>query len=56
MRHIIAKGEVAFLHDHVAQLTQSISQLSLKLGEEVIEKRMVAILEMIRLCDRDIGF
>ena len=32
-------GEITFLRGHVAQLTQSISQLSLKPGEEEIKKR-----------------
>jgi len=29
---------IGFLHGHVAQLTQSISQLFLMLGEEAIQK------------------
>ena len=33
------EDEVAFLRGHVAQLTQSISQLSLKPGEEEIKKK-----------------
>jgi len=40
MLHIITKGdEVAFLRGDVAQLTQSISQLSLKPGDEEIRKK-----------------
>jgi hypothetical protein len=33
------EDEISFLRDHVAQLTQSISQLSLKPGEEEIKKK-----------------
>lgn len=37
--------QIAFLEAHIAQLTQSISQLSLKPGEEEIKKKsMVAFL------------
>jgi hypothetical protein len=39
MWHVITEGEVSFLCGHVAQLTQSISQLSLKPGEEEIKKK-----------------
>jgi hypothetical protein len=40
MRHIITEGEeISFLRGHMAQLTQSISQLSLKHGEEEIKKK-----------------
>jgi len=35
----VRDDEIAFLRGHVAQLTQSISQLSLKPGEEEIKKR-----------------
>jgi chromosome segregation ATPase len=35
----VKDDEVAFLRSHVAQLTQSISQLSLKPGEEEIKKK-----------------
>lgn len=35
----LKNDEVSFLRGHVAQLTQSISQLSLKPGEEEIKKR-----------------
>jgi len=35
----VRDDEIAFLRAHVAQLTQSISQLSLKPGEEEIKKR-----------------
>ncbi len=33
------EDEISFLRGHIAQLTQSISQLSLKPGEEEIEKK-----------------
>jgi len=39
---------ISFLRGHLAQLTQSISQLSLKPGEEKIKKGLVAVLEMTR--------
>jgi len=40
----VKDDEVSFLRGHVAQLTQSISQLSLKPGEERgEEKRLVAV-------------
>jgi hypothetical protein len=39
MLHIITEGEESFLRGHVAQLTQSISQLSLKPGDEEIKKK-----------------
>jgi len=35
----VREDEIAFLRGHVAQLTQSISQLSLKPGEEEIKKK-----------------
>lgn len=35
----IKDDEIAFLRGHVAQLTQSIGQLSLKPGDEEIEKK-----------------
>jgi chromosome segregation ATPase len=40
--------QIGFLEGHVAQLTQSISQLALKPGEEEIKKKGVAFLEMRR--------
>lgn len=40
--------EISFLQDHMAQLAQSISQLSLRPGEEEIRKKgLVAVLEVI---------
>jgi len=39
MLHIITEGELSFFRGHVAQLTQSISQLSLKPGDEEIKKK-----------------
>jgi len=46
MPHIISKeDEVAFLRGYVAQLTQNISQLSIKPGEEDKEKGLVEVLE-----------
>jgi hypothetical protein len=42
------EDEISFLRGHVSQLTQSISQLSLKPGEEKIKKGLVAVLEMTR--------
>ena len=39
---------ISFIRGHVAQLTQSISQLALKPGEgEIKRKRLVAVLEMM---------
>jgi chromosome segregation ATPase len=35
----IKDGDIDYLRSHVAQLTQSISQLSLKPGEEEIKKK-----------------
>lgn len=35
----IKDDEVSFLRGHVAQLTQSISQLSLKPGEEEVKRK-----------------
>jgi hypothetical protein len=39
MWHAITEGEASFLRGHVAQLTQSISQLSLKPDDEEIKKK-----------------
>jgi hypothetical protein len=39
MWHVITEGEVSFLRELVVQLTQSISQLSLKPGDEEIKKK-----------------
>lgn len=47
MWHMVTEGEVSFLRGHVAQITQSISQLSLPPQEEA-RKRMVAVLGAIK--------
>jgi hypothetical protein len=39
MWHIITEEEVSFFRVHLPQLTQSISQLSLKPGDEEIRKK-----------------
>jgi hypothetical protein len=36
---IITEGEVSFLRDHVAQITQSISQLSLPPSQDEAKKK-----------------
>jgi len=36
---IVSSKQIGFLEGHVAQLTQSISQLALKPGEEEIKKK-----------------
>jgi len=36
---VLERMNISLLRGHVAQLTQSISELSLKLGEEEIKKR-----------------